>query len=46
MTDFYVLYAPVHGWLALLADGWRLPMVVEPMPLHHGQYSILLERPA
>lgn len=46
MTDFLVLYAPLDGWVALLATGWRLPFVVEPMRLHHGTYSILLEKAA
>ena len=40
------LYAPRNRFLALLARGWRLPFVVEPMPAHHGAYSVLLERAA
>lgn len=46
MSNLLLLYAPIDGWLVLLADGWRLPFVVEPMRLHHGRHSILLERPA
>lgn len=47
MSDLLLLYAPIDGWLVLLADGWRLPVVVEPiMAMPHGYYSILLERPA
>lgn len=38
------LYAPKGRFLVLLAEGWRLPFVVEPMPGNHGRYSILLER--
>lgn len=40
-----VLYAPRDRWLALVAQGWRLPFVVEPMHGHHGTYSVLLWRP-
>jgi hypothetical protein len=42
MTEFY--YAPIYGFLAFLAAGWRLPMVVEPMQCHHGAHAILLWR--
>lgn len=42
MTE--VFYAPNNQFLALLAQGWRLPFIVEPMIAHHGKYSILLER--
>ena len=41
----WVLYAPRDRWLALVAQGWRLPFVVEPMHGHHGTYSVLLWRP-
>lgn len=44
MTDF--LYAPRDHFLALLCQGWRLPFVVEPMEAHHGDYAVLLWRPA
>jgi hypothetical protein len=44
MTEY--IYAPVEGWLVMLAAGWRLPSPVEPMSDHHGTYSILLWRPA
>ena len=44
MTDF--LYAPLSKYLALLAQGWALPFVVEPMQGHHGRYSVLLRRAA
>lgn len=40
------IYAPRNQFLALLAQGWRLPFIVEPMQAHHGKYSILLERQA
>ncbi len=38
------IYAPVDGWLVWLLE-WRLPFVVEPMPGHHGYWSIMLWRP-
>ena len=31
-------YVPLDGWLVLLADGWELPWIVEPMGGHHGSY--------
>lgn len=31
-----VIQAPNNQFLALLAQGWRLPFVVEPMIAHHG----------
>jgi len=40
------IFAPVDQFLALLADGWELPWVVEPMAGHHGAWSILLTRSA
>ena len=40
------LYAPINGWLVLLAQGWELPFIVKEMPYPHGAYSILLRRPA
>jgi len=30
------IFAPVDQFLALLADGWELPVIVEPMIGHHG----------
>jgi hypothetical protein len=48
--------APLDGWLAKLAVGWRLPDVVEPIgayemvrgefvpAVNHGAYAILLTR--
>lgn len=38
----WVLYAPSGCWLALLAQGWRLPWVVET---ERSGYSVLLWRP-
>ena len=38
------LYAPLGAFVLLLAKGWRLPFVVEPMAGSHGEYSILLTR--
>lgn len=40
----YVIYAPRDRFLALLAQGWRLPEIVEPIHGHHGYYSIILWR--
>ena len=40
----FVIYAPLHGFVVMLAEGWKLPRVVEPMAGHHGRYSILLSR--
>ncbi len=41
---YSVLFAPRDRFLALLAEGWELPFVVEPMLGHHGAFNILLER--
>lgn len=35
---------PLDGWLVKLAQGWRLPFVVEPAGGHHRHYSVLLTR--
>lgn len=40
-----VIYAPVNRFLILLAQGWRLQFIVQPMSDHHGQYAVLLWRP-
>ena len=40
--EFY--YAPINGWMVMLADGWELPWIVAEMPYPHGLYSILLRR--
>ena len=40
-----VIYAPLYRFVLLLAKGWRLPDVVEPMAGHHGAFAILLSRP-
>jgi len=45
-TGMTVIYAPITGFLAYLADGWRLQDVAEPMAGHHGAYSVLLWRDA
>ena len=42
---YEIMFAALDGYLALLAQGRRLPFVVEPMIGHHGVYSILLTRP-
>ena len=42
----YLIYAPLHEYLHLLAQGWRLPNPVEPMMGSHGDHSILLHRGA
>jgi hypothetical protein len=39
-----LMFAPRNQFLALLAAGWSLPFVVEPMPGSHGAWSIILER--
>lgn len=46
MIDEFVIYAPLHGFVRLLALGWELPLVAEPMLGHHGAYSVLLSWPA
>jgi hypothetical protein len=35
-----ILYAPVDAFLPLLAQGWRLPWIVQP---ERSGYSVLLE---
>lgn len=40
----WVLYAPSGCWLALLAQGWRLPWVADTCDV--GGWSVLLERDA
>jgi hypothetical protein len=46
MTDsFLIKYVPINGFLPWLAAGWRFcGLVVEPMHLHHGFWSCLMER--
>ena len=44
MNWLVIYYAPINEWLALLADGWRLPWIVDRMRGSHGAYSIMLER--
>ena len=39
----WVLYAPRNEWLALLAQGWVLPWIVD---VDRSGYSVLLERDA
>ena len=38
-----ILYAPVDGWLVHLAQGWRLPWIVQT---ERSGWSVLLERDA
>lgn len=45
MTEF-LIYAPLHGFVVMLAEGWKLAFVVEPMMGSHGDHSILLHRGA
>ena len=45
MTE-YLIYAPLSGFVVMLAQGWNLPFVVEPMMGSHGDHSILLHRGA
>jgi hypothetical protein len=41
------MHVPLHGWLRLLAAGWRFPSyVVEPMHGHHGAWSVLMIKDA
>lgn len=42
--EYEAIYAPVGRFLPLLAAGWRLQDVAEPMRGHHGVYSVLLWR--
>jgi len=44
--SYEVLFAPRDHFLSLLADGWLLPFIVEPMQGHHGHYAVLLWRVA
>lgn len=44
MTDY--IHVPLDGFLLYLAQGWRLPFVVQPAAHHHGRYSITVWRPA
>ena len=37
-------YAPIRGFLAMMARGWELPFVVQPMRGSHGKYSVLMTR--
>lgn len=43
--DCEMIYAPVNQFLALLAQGWRLCFIVEPIQAHHGTYSMWMWRP-
>ena len=38
-----ILYAPIDGWLVHLAQGWRLPFIVQA---DRSGHSVLLERAA
>ena len=44
MSEYLIRYAPRDGFLALMAEGWCLPFVVEPLLGSHGLYSILMWR--
>jgi len=46
MDSYEVLFAPRDHFLSLLADGWLLPFIVEPMAAHHGHYAVLMTRGA
>ena len=43
--DCYMIYAPIDGFLPLLAQGWRFGFIVEPIAAHHGFYSMWMWRP-
>lgn len=45
MGDQLVMWAPLDGFVAYLAEGWRLSGMVQPGLTHHGRYSVLLWRP-
>jgi hypothetical protein len=40
----WALRCDLDGWLVRLAEGSRLPWIVEPASGHHGHYSIYLTR--
>ncbi len=45
MRAFDAIYAPIDGFLPYLAVGWRFADdIAEPMPAHHGHWSVLLVR--
>ena len=44
--DIELRYAPITGFLAYLAAGWRFDLIVEPIQAHHGFWSCWLWRPA
>lgn len=46
MDSYEILFAPRDCFLCLLADGWCLPFIVEPMMAHHGHYAVLMTRGA
>ena len=47
MTQDFI-YAPLHGFLAYMARGWRVALGPSKEPAflgtHHGRYSILMIR--
>jgi hypothetical protein len=38
----WALLCPRDAWLVRLAEGWRLPWIVEPAGGAHGAYSVVL----
>jgi len=48
VTDRDLLYAPLHGFLVFLAQGWKLALMPSGDPafldIHHGKYSVLIYR--
>ena len=42
--SYLLIYAPLDGFVWYLARGWKFGLVVEPMVLPHGQYSVLMMR--
>lgn len=41
-----IIYAKLDSFVLKLAQGWRFQLVVEPMYAHHGEYAVLMWRPA
>lgn len=39
------MHVSKESWMLYLAQGWRLPFVVQPTIGNHGNYSITLWRP-
>lgn len=51
MNDTLTIFAPNDSWLVKLAQGWRFceasgPFIISNLYQPHGNYSVLLWRPA